>query len=454
MLAKYPNLLDAQFSYCKSKINQDHSYDMTVASSAFSHLFSLLINAEKTLDHMLRLKCQNQPVDFMAPFISACLSMFQHFFEQASLILETQNLLYYQILLVYMQIGNLIHKVAPPHQILAFSLLMPGTKAAITKDEQSKAELVRSLVVVLEDHESYLHRRTDSYSPHLHISNASEALFEQSRATYVDPYLSSLFDFLNQIYDIVSFEFFLKSIDLLDYTLILFPFTANEVEGQLLHTLKTIETENSLAAASRTALILDANRVIARSFIIRRQKQLSSQHPIWPLLISVLGEDHSAAKFQEKFCYALILVGVGQALVQSNDQTLIDIFKRLSVTASSSPQTSMQLTPHESADTIERILALLTSILKALNLNLADPKDLILENLEEIISGSEEIAAKVDSPHQDYEIFEPHNSQSRTQVTELSLVKCFKLRDSIKEFAYLCSSQKLITGSHQIYAYI
>lgn len=118
MLAKFPNLLDAQFSYCKSKIDQDHSYDMSVASAAFSHFFSLLINAEKTLDHMLRLKCQNQPVDFMEPFVTACLGMFQHFFEQASVILETQNLLYYQILLVYMQIGNLIHKVTSLHSDL------------------------------------------------------------------------------------------------------------------------------------------------------------------------------------------------------------------------------------------------------------------------------------------------------------------------------------------------
>ena len=364
---------------------------MTVAASAFSHLFSLLVNAEKALDHMLRLKCRSQPVDFMAPFVSACLGMFQHFFEQAAPMVEAQNLLYYQTLLVYMQIGNLIQKVTRAHQIFAFSLMKPGTQAAISKDEPARA-----LVVVLADHETYMHRRTEAYSPHLRISGADEALFLESKRTYVDAYLRSLFEFLDQLFEIVSFEYFLKSVDLLDYTLILFPFSAGDIEGQLLHTLQTLQAEHSLPDQAKTALVLDANRVIARSFIIRKQTLLTSQHPIWPLLISVLGADHSAAKFQEKFCYALILVGLGQALLQSSDQALIELVRRLSVAPTTgSPSPPVQLSASETADTVHRILGLLTGILKVLNLNLADPKDLILENLEEIISASEEIAEKV-----------------------------------------------------------
>ena len=89
----------------------DNSYDMTKASTIFTHFFSILLTTEKIIDHYLRSKVVHQSKDDISPFIKSILDLLEHFFDQSKVILDGQNLLYHHILLSYLQIGNIIQKV-------------------------------------------------------------------------------------------------------------------------------------------------------------------------------------------------------------------------------------------------------------------------------------------------------------------------------------------------------
>ena len=250
-------------------------------------------------------------------------------------------------------------------------------------------------MVELKDFESYIKRRIDPSAPRLVVSDISPTVFIQSRQSYVDPFLASLFTFISTVYDVLSIDYFLLSIDLVDYSLMIFPFATDEFESCISGILNTM-VQDDMNNESRLSLIMNINRIIGRIFIIKKQHQLSSDHPLWSIILSILNADHSEGTYQEVYCYALILVYVGESMLDDTDSSLVHLFKRMSIDPSPTTNPSLPEAPNTDATSmIKKILEMLVTTAKMMNSTMSDVKDLIRENIDRMIDESEEIERSV-----------------------------------------------------------
>lgn len=108
----HPFLLRAQFSYCASKFNEDSSYEISMAVSNASHVFSLLTYCEQTLDYMIRRRQTIKSTHANeAAIFDMIMTFVMHFYQHVDSVLEAQHYVYYHLLLVFMQTANVMQKV-------------------------------------------------------------------------------------------------------------------------------------------------------------------------------------------------------------------------------------------------------------------------------------------------------------------------------------------------------
>lgn len=264
-------------------------------------------------------------------------------------------------------------------------------EVTIENDEELKVE-PRCLVVVLEDFEGYLRRKIDHLAPHCVIRKVNMELVKSAKQLYVDPLIKALFSFTETIFKNLNFSMFFSVIDVVDYVLLLLPFSVDQFEDRTFLTMQAIQEDESIDQEIKAQGFLNLNRIIARILLIKRSNFISSDHPIWSTILKILNTEYNQGKFQERFCYAILLVSVGESILESTELSLASLFRKLSITPSDhSPQKSAS----EATIVLLRILDLLLNVLKLINFNIADFRDLIRENLEELINSSEEVEAKV-----------------------------------------------------------
>lgn len=248
----------------------------------------------------------------------------------------------------------------------------------------------QSLVICFDDFEGYLPRKNTQTPARLHLSKIEGKYITEARDTYIQPLISALLSFTNAIYKNLSFSYFLRAMDVVEYILILFPLAVESFEATSFETLHAVIHADDLDAKVKQEGILDLNRVIARILLIKKSSYISTSHPIWNSILSILQADFKQGKLQDKYCHIILLLNVGESILESTDLSLVALFSKLSVFQS----TSNQPTTAESAAVLVSVVDLLHKIMQSIPKN-TNMKDLLRENIEMMMVDSSELSPKV-----------------------------------------------------------
>ena len=263
----------------------------------------------------------------------------------------------------------------------------------------------RCLVIVLEDYEGYLFRKQNPIAPHCYVRKLNQDLAREAKQRFIDPLIRAIFSFTNTIFRNLEFSMFFKVIDIVDYILMLLPFAVEEFEDRTFSTIKDIQEEETISEKVRAEGFLNLNRIVARILLIKKSHYLSTENPIWATILSILNTEFAEGNFQEKFCYGILLVSVGESILESSDLSLASLFSKLSI---SKAVQSPQVTSGQSTAVIIRVLDILLSVVKMLNFNIAEVTDLIKENLLEVINSNDEVNPKVNLHLSRISLFSSH----------------------------------------------
>lgn len=249
----------------------------------------------------------------------------------------------------------------------------------------------RCIVVVLEDFESYLFRKQTSQAPHCFVRRLDPSAASEAKRRYVDTLITALFSFTSTTFAGMSFDVFIKTIDVVDYILMLMPFAVDMIAGRSFATLKAIADDDSMTDDDRAAAYANVNRIVARLMLIDRRYCLTADNDAWQTIVKMIAVDVKDVKYHHVFCYGILLVIVGECVIESTDLSLANLIGQLSI----SPSAANQGIAGQSISVVVRVIDMLTVVVKSLNFNVADVNDIIRDNIADIINSNDEIDAKV-----------------------------------------------------------